>query len=316
MGFRIGVGDSGGPPGAGIGSQRGHRRFGDFTLQREQIVRATVVALRPQVGTTGGIDQLHRDPQPVAVVTHAAFDHVVHAERAGDGANVLGPILEREGRRARGDLQRRRLGQPMDQFLSQAIGEVFVVPVRAHIGERQHRDPMRCSADVRCGVLARVIECGSNPQQEQRGHHQSQYHARPLARFREDLPGRVRGGRGHDPPPLIVGDVVPLRQADFDRIGSTLLAVILDKPVAQAPTLYADDGVLARIEVGTAAEHLHAEGVFLEPAGLTRKRLFDHVAQHAAQARGIHEQRAGQDPRQLQANGLLVRTAFFREGNA
>src|SRR5207342_1585045 len=118
---------------------------------------------------------------------------------------------------------------------------------------------------------------------------------------------RVGGGCGQDLPPVVGGDVVPLGQADPDRIFDTLLAVIAGEPVAQAPTLYAHDRVLARIEVAATVEHFHAEGVFLEPARLAGKRMLNHVAQHPFLTRGIREQRAGQDPRQLQADGLLVR---------
>ena len=52
--------------------------------------------------------------------------------------DVLSPEEERRG--ATGDLQAGHVGQRIDDLLGQAVAEILVVLVRAHVGERQHRD--------------------------------------------------------------------------------------------------------------------------------------------------------------------------------
>ena len=62
------------------------------------------------------------------------------AERPRDGADIDGLAPEREGRRARRHLQRVDLRQRVQQLFGQAVAEMLVVGVGAHVGERQHRE--------------------------------------------------------------------------------------------------------------------------------------------------------------------------------
>ena len=120
--------------------QRGRDGLGDFVLHVEQVRHLAVIALRPEVIAVARVDELRGDAEARPGSPHAAFENGGDAQRVGDLANVLGLALEREGRRARGHLQPRDLRQEIDDLLGQAVAEVLVVLVRAHVGERQHGD--------------------------------------------------------------------------------------------------------------------------------------------------------------------------------
>ena len=119
--------------------QRSDDRQRDLVLQLEDIAHLAVVALGPHLIAVGGVDELHRDAQPVTGPPDAALEHAVDAKRLGDRRRFDRLALEREGRRARGDLQRVDLRQCVQQFFSQTVAEVLVVAIRAHVGEWQDR---------------------------------------------------------------------------------------------------------------------------------------------------------------------------------
>ena len=112
----------------------------DLVLDREDVVELAVVGLRPQVRVGAGLDQLRRDPDRVARLAHRAFQHVRHVQRARDLRDRNLFAFERERRGARRHLQLRNLRQQVQQFFRDAVGEVFVRLVLAHVDERQHGD--------------------------------------------------------------------------------------------------------------------------------------------------------------------------------
>src|ERR1035441_2082382 len=84
-------------------------RLADFVLNSEHVGHVAVEALRPQMSAGGGVDQLRSDAQTIARAAHAAFEHMAHAERFGDLADVLLLAAERERRSAGNHLQVRNL---------------------------------------------------------------------------------------------------------------------------------------------------------------------------------------------------------------
>ena len=95
-------------------------------------------------------DELRRDADAVAGLSDAAFENVRHTKGRGDLANVLMLALERERRGARDHLQARDLRQEVDDFLGQAVAEVLVLLVAAHVLERQDRDRWLSRSPDRC----------------------------------------------------------------------------------------------------------------------------------------------------------------------
>ena len=78
--------------------------------------------------------------QPTAAAAHAAFQHIAHAKLARDLAHVDRAALVDERRVASDDEQPADVGQAGDQILGDAVGEMILIGIVAHVGERQHRD--------------------------------------------------------------------------------------------------------------------------------------------------------------------------------
>src|SRR3546814_18498676 len=70
----------------------------------------------------------------------AAFQDRGHAQLAGHHRNAGFLALEHERGRARGDLELRQLGEQVEDFLGDAVAEVFVLRVAAHVDEWQDRE--------------------------------------------------------------------------------------------------------------------------------------------------------------------------------
>src|SRR5207249_9736569 len=95
----------------------------------------------------GHLDELRRDSDVVARRANTPFENVPDIEPAADllKCDILFP--EEERGRATGDLQTGDLGQDIDDLLGEAVAEVLILLVRAHVGERQYGDGRE-----RCGM--------------------------------------------------------------------------------------------------------------------------------------------------------------------
>ena len=90
--------------------------------------------------------------KPLAGAAHAAFEHVAHAELARDLLHVDRAVLVDECRVARDDEQPADAGQAGDQVFRNAVGEILLIRIVAHVGERQHRDRGTVGQRQRAGV--------------------------------------------------------------------------------------------------------------------------------------------------------------------
>ena len=111
---------------------------GDLVLDGEHVVECTVIALRPDVKAVVSANQLRRNAYPVAGLLNTALENVCHTQRKRDSSNIDILVLEREGRCTRRHLEIGQLREHMQQCLGQAVGEVLVVAIGAHIDERQY----------------------------------------------------------------------------------------------------------------------------------------------------------------------------------
>src|SRR5215469_16577577 len=84
--------------------------------------------------------QLYRDAQTVVSSPHAALENGAHLELFSDNAEVDIFTLEGESGASRDNVQSLNLCQRVDDFLGHSVGKVFVLRVRAHVGERQYHD--------------------------------------------------------------------------------------------------------------------------------------------------------------------------------
>ena len=112
----------------------------DFILYRKDIVQVPVIGFRPQVVSVLDIDQLRGDAHTVTLVVlaHAAFEDRLDTQFFTDIPQVLILALEGERGGAPGHPQFFYLGQDIEQFLAEPIGEILVVAIGAHVYERQY----------------------------------------------------------------------------------------------------------------------------------------------------------------------------------
>jgi hypothetical protein len=83
---------------------------------------------------------LRGDAYPPARFADRAFEHVAHAELAPDLLHVDGLALVGKTRIAGDYEEPTDAGECGDDLLDHAVGEIFLLRIATHIGERQHRD--------------------------------------------------------------------------------------------------------------------------------------------------------------------------------
>jgi hypothetical protein len=75
--------------------------LGDLVLDREYVLERPVVALRPDVGSRGNLDELGRHAHLLARLLHAAFEDIVNSEFMAHPLEVHGRARVSAGRIAR-----------------------------------------------------------------------------------------------------------------------------------------------------------------------------------------------------------------------
>ena len=88
----------------------------------------------------GGINQLRRDPYLVFGLTYAAFQHVPHAHLPTDVLYLDGFALVRERRVAGDDKEAGDAGEVAGEVFSDAVAEIVLFRIVAHVGEGQDDD--------------------------------------------------------------------------------------------------------------------------------------------------------------------------------
>src|SRR5229473_376846 len=91
----------------------------------------------------GRIHQLRGYPYGVGSLAHAAFQYVLHPQFATYILHFCCFALVGEGRRARDDKEVREPGESSNKVVGDAIAEIFLVAVAAHVGEGQDRNRRR-----------------------------------------------------------------------------------------------------------------------------------------------------------------------------
>ena len=81
------------------------------------------------------VDQLGCDAHAVAGLADAALQNGFHAEFLADGAHVFIRAFKSKGGRPRGYFQGGFPGQCVEQLLGDAVAEILIFGVRAHIDE-------------------------------------------------------------------------------------------------------------------------------------------------------------------------------------
>ncbi len=107
-------------------------------LNLEDVVDDPIVLLGPQMLLGPCVDELSGDAEPAPGFPHASLQREPDVQLLGDlgKPQARGPVLH--GRRAADDSKSPDAGQIGNDLLGQAVTEVGVVRIRAHVGERQH----------------------------------------------------------------------------------------------------------------------------------------------------------------------------------
>ena len=140
----------------------------DFVLDRENVVDGAVVALRPDVGAVACVDQLRGDPNAIAALANATLQYIAHAELLRRLAHVDRAPLVDEARIARDHPQPGELRQRREDVVDQAVAEMLLLRVAAHVLEgstaidgfsalrRRRRGPAAAGAALVAGSAARA----------------------------------------------------------------------------------------------------------------------------------------------------------------
>src|SRR6478672_4831196 len=90
--------------------------------------------------TGDAIDQLSCNPHAISGLADAAFENVAHTKLARYVANVDALALEHERRVPGGHGKSRYLRQIRGNVLTDAIAEIFLLGIAAHVRKRQDTD--------------------------------------------------------------------------------------------------------------------------------------------------------------------------------
>src|SRR5438046_2505425 len=88
----------------------------------------------------GNVNELRGHAQSVSRFTHAAFEDCVYLQLASDLADVFALSLEGKRGSPRRDPKRFDLRQRVDDLLSNAIAEKFVLRIVAHVNKGKDGD--------------------------------------------------------------------------------------------------------------------------------------------------------------------------------
>jgi hypothetical protein len=117
--------------------QRQRNAARNLVLDGEQITRATVEPLRPQMRAALGINQLRVDPDLVTRTSYAALQYIAHTKLAADLLRVDRLVLVGESRIAGDHEHSRKPRQIGRQIVSDPVREILLLAVIAEVGKRQ-----------------------------------------------------------------------------------------------------------------------------------------------------------------------------------
>ncbi len=130
------------PPGA-VGRDGDADLLGDrarhLVLEREHVLQAALVAVRPEVAVGRSVDELRRDAHAPGRSHHRAFHDTFHAQLARDLGQRLGAALVAHHRLPRDHTQRRPGGEVGDERVRHAVAEVVLRGISGQVGQGEDR---------------------------------------------------------------------------------------------------------------------------------------------------------------------------------
>jgi hypothetical protein len=152
-------------------------------LQIEDVLETAVEVIGPQMRARRRVDELRGDAYALRRLADAAFHHVAHAQFAADLLDVRGVPFVSEARIARDHEQPTHVTQCGDDVLDDAVREVLLLRVIAHVLEGQH-------GDRRLVRKGRTVRAASNPDEAVAAARHGNQVALPALLLVERLPER------------------------------------------------------------------------------------------------------------------------------
>src|SRR5262245_21374822 len=111
-------------------------------LHLEDILQVAVIILRPDMIAIDRVDQLRGYPDAFAGSSHATLEYGGHAELVPDLSHVFLLAFKRKRRGACRHLQAFDLCQSDEDLFGDAVAEVFIFRIGAHVDEGKHGDAL------------------------------------------------------------------------------------------------------------------------------------------------------------------------------
>jgi hypothetical protein len=112
----------------------------DLFLNGEDILNGAVISIGPEVRSSGRLDELGCDPNPMTRPTHAALDDVTCAQHAADLAYVDVPSPKGKGGVPRNHKKLAEARQLGDNILCDPVTEIDLLGISAHVLKGQNGD--------------------------------------------------------------------------------------------------------------------------------------------------------------------------------
>src|SRR5437870_11176571 len=101
-------------------------RAGQLVFDHEDVPELAVVRLRPEMVSVRRVDELGSDPHGASLSPDTALEDTGDGQLLSDGPNTKIPSLEREGGGGRDDVKASNVGERVNNFLVDPVGEYFV----------------------------------------------------------------------------------------------------------------------------------------------------------------------------------------------
>ena len=109
----------------------------DLVLDREDVLQLAVVTLGPAMSARRCIDELRVDANTPGDPAYATFQDVAHTQFTADLSDINRLHVELKARVACDHEQVREPRQLSDDVVGNAVAEVFLLRVAAHVGEAE-----------------------------------------------------------------------------------------------------------------------------------------------------------------------------------
>jgi hypothetical protein len=116
----------------------GREHQGYLVLDRENVVDGAIVPFGPEMRAVRRVDQLRRDPDPGPAPTYAALENITHAKLLRRLADVDRTSFVDEAPIAGDDPKPVELRQSGDDVFNEAIAEILLLGVAAHVLKGQY----------------------------------------------------------------------------------------------------------------------------------------------------------------------------------